>query len=160
MKIKISLLFLLCICILLAGCNMQTASVTNFYYLTQSDYESPQGNIDHEQHKGKPDPLAYKELLNNYLSGPNSKELINPFPNETHLVSITVEQQTATVVLSDHIAQLTGVDLTLACTCLTLTVRDLTGCANVQIRAQNELLDNHQSISINSNSVQFFDTAK
>ena len=98
MKIKIILLFLLCICILLAGCNAQTASVTNFYYLTQPDYESPQGNIDCELHKGQPDPLAYKELLNNYLSGPNSKEFINPFPSETYLVSITVEQQTATVI--------------------------------------------------------------
>ena len=160
MKIKILLLFLLCICILLAGCNAQTASGTNFYYLTQPDYESPQGNIDCELHKGQPDPLAYKELLNNYLSGPNSKEFINPFPSETYLVSITVEQQTATVILSDHIAQLTGVDLSLACSCLTLTVSDLTGCANIQIRAQNELLDNHQSISINANSIYFIDTAE
>ena len=157
MKSKILLLFLLCTCILLVGCNPQTGSNTNFYYLSQASYDSPQGNIGHELCKDKADPLAYNELLNSYLSGPRSNDFTNPFPAETQLISITLEQETATIVLSDHVAELTGIDLTLACTCISLTVKDMTGCANVQIRAQNKLLDNHQFISINTNSIQISD---
>ena len=160
MKSNLRILVFLCICVLLVGCMPKSSAAINFYYLAQTDYNSPQGNIAPELRKGNASPLAYEELLNSYLSGPNSNNLINPFPTETKLISITLEQQTATVVLSDQIAELTGVELTLACTCLSMTVKELTGCANVQIRAQTKLLDNHQAISINTNSVQFFDSAE
>ena len=160
MKIKAYWILLLCAVIILCGCNTQSNFGINFYYPKQADYESTQENIGHEFLNIAPDPLAYTEILNNYLAGPKTKNLTNPFPGGTHLVSISLEQETATLILSDQIAELTGIDLTLACTCLSLTVKNMTGCAIVQIRAQNKLLDNQQSININTNTILLVDNVQ
>lgn len=155
MKVKFFLIFILCLSVLFSGCSSNPADKgINFYYCQNKiDYDAPQGTIGSEFRKEPIDPLAYNELLNQYLKGPKSSGLISPFPADIYLVSFALEQQTAIIVLSDHIAELNGVDLSIACTCLSLTVKDLTGCATVQIRAQNKLLDNKQSVTINTNAI-------
>ena len=155
MKLKSFLICLLCLLIFFSGCNSNPADKgINFYYCqTKIDYDAPQGAIGSEFRNEPIDPLAYNKLLTQYLSGPKSSGLVSPFPEGVYLVSFAIEQQNATIVLSDHIAELNGIDLSIACTCLSLTVKELTGCASVQIRAQNELLDSKQSVTINTNAI-------
>lgn len=151
---------ILAICLVLAGCTTETGRTTlNFYYCTEEfDFGPEDRAIESETRKEILDHLAYRDIIERYLDGPISSKLYNPFPNGTTLISITIEQQTTSIVLNNAFAQLTGINLTIACACLSLTVGEFTGCPKVQISAQNALLDNRQSITIDINELSFVDS--
>ena len=98
-------------------------------------------------------------LLDVYLHGPLDRDYRSPFPVGTALRELTVQDGTATVVISYHLATLTGVDLTVACGCLSLTVMDLTGAESVIITAEDALLDGKKSVTMDRNSLVLMDTA-
>lgn len=151
---------ILIVCIVLFACSTTNNNAQlKFYYCTaQLKFGSGDSPVQSENRKEALDRLAYDRIIEQYLEGPISPDLNSPYPDGTSLISITVEQQTANVILNDAFAQLTGIDLTMACTCLSLTVGELTGCVKVQISAQNALLDNKQSITIDTNSISFVDS--
>lgn len=151
---------ILIVCALLTACEMAHKSAAiNFYYRAeQFSFEPEDSAVIAESRKEILDHLAYNKIIEKYLEGPMSTDLYDPFPDGTTLVSITVDQQTASIVLSNAFAQLTGIDLTVACACLSLTVGELTRCPKVQISAQNALLDNRQSITIDINDLDFADS--
>ena len=133
-------------------------SQTTFYYcIKQADYSSENSAIGSESCSEPIHHLDYNKILENYFSGPNSSELLSPFPAGTKLVSFTLDQQTAHIVLSDHFAELSGVDLTVACACLSITVENMTNCATVTISAEKKLLDNQESITIDTKSLLLTD---
>ena len=96
-------------------------------------------------------------LLDLYLHGPLDQDHRTPFPVGTALRELSVKDSVATVVLSRQFASLTGIDLSLACGCLTLTVMDLTGAETVVISAEDTLLDGAESISMNRESMILID---
>ena len=67
-------------------------------------------------------------LLTALLAGPpQDSELVSPIPAETRVAGWAVEGRTARVELSEEYAQLSGVDLTIADYCITLTLCQLPG---------------------------------
>ena len=96
-------------------------------------------------------------LLDVYLHGPLDKDFRSPFPVGTALRSLNLQDQTAAVMISSHLATLTGVDLTVACGCLALTVMDLTGASTVIITAENALLDGKESVTMDRNNLVLID---
>ena len=159
---------LLCILILMIvlccvfGCSQKdNENQISFYYCNSKvDYTPDDSLIGFEFYNKSIDPFAYDKLLHTYLEGPQSKTLLSPFPNGTTLVSISIEQQTAYITLSDDFAKLTGIKLSIACACIGLTVKNITGCAKVVISAQNALLEQQQSITINTNEIQLTDNIR
>ncbi len=91
-------------------------------------------------------------LFQEYLHGPDSSDFSTTFPSGTALISYQLEGLTAKVVLSDQFATLTGIDLSVACACLSKTIMSLTDCREVIIRAEHAQLDNNNFITISSNS--------
>ena len=156
MRSKLSVLLVLC-CLILSCCGQkETQSQVHFYYCRNSvDYKN--GIISSEVRNEPVDHPEYKELFSAYLAGPHSKGLKSPYPSGTSLISVTVEDQTAHLVLNDKFAELTGIRLSVACTCLALTVKDVTGCATVEIRAQNALLDSQRTITVDTNAIALTD---
>ena len=106
---------------------------------------------------GHQEDLSY--LLNIYLLGPLDRNYRSPFPVGTALESIVVDGTQATVVLSRQFANHNGIDLTLACACLTMTVMDLTGAESVTISADGSQLDGKSSITMDRSSMILTDTA-
>lgn len=159
MKYKAILSLILTVCFVLFGCGVgNTSTDIRFYYCSANmDYGPEDMAVKPETRKETLDPLAYAQLVEKYLEGPVSSSLHSPFPEGTKLVSITVDQQAANIVLTNDFASLTGIDLTVACACLSLTVREITGCAKVQISAENTLLDNKQAITMDTNELVFMD---
>lgn len=100
------------------------------------------------------DPLA---LINLYLAGPNSERLINPFPSDLSAHKLETKDNTASIVLSTQITKLSGIDLTMACSCLTLTLFELTECTSVEISVEGQLLSGQQSILIHHDDLIFAD---
>ena len=98
-------------------------------------------------------------LLDIYLLGPLDHDYRSPFPVGTALISITVDGVHASLVLSRQFANHNGIDLTLACACLTMTVMDLTGVETVTISADESQLDGKASITMDRSSMILTDTA-
>ena len=158
MKFKIPVFILFICSLFLCGCHKEdTTTQAKFYYRNNQVNYKDNGTIGSESYAGTLDPLAYNELINAYLSGPNSQDLSNPFPTGTTLVALTIEQDKASVTLTSNFADITGIDLTIACACLSLTVKEITGCGTAEISAQDALLDNQQSIIIDTNAIQLTD---
>lgn len=73
------------------------------------------------------------ELLAQLLAAPASDGLRSPFPAGTKLQKISVAGGRATVDLSEQYAQLSGIDLSVADCCVTLTLTQLTGINAVRV---------------------------
>ncbi len=96
-------------------------------------------------------------LLNQYVAGPDSENLTNPFPSDLVVLSVETNRDTTRILLDEQIAKLSGLELTLACTCLSLTLFDLYPCSSVEISANNSLLDGQESILITNDTLIFSD---
>lgn len=133
----------------------------NCYYLSKSiQYNTPNAVISCEQIDGA--QLMNQSLgqfLRQYLKGPDSEELISPFPAGTFLVHLTIDDQTVRIRLSSAFATLSGHNLTLACACLTLTVLDYTGLTYVSISVNDTALDDQIIITLDRNSIILLDPA-
>ncbi len=125
-----------------------------YHYLRAPE---PNGEIDHgsadsviapEIREGDGHQGDYNYFLDIYLLGPLDRDFRSPYPVGTSLKGFTWEDGAATVLLSDHFGSLSGIDLTLACGCLTLTVMDLTGADTVTITAEDTLLDGKESVTM------------
>lgn len=136
----------------------------NFYYLRDQSQE----NIHH----GSDDSVIVPEiregyglrddvslLLKSYLAGPVSDTCRSPFPAGTVLKNWSMDGTTLCVTLSNQLAGLTGVDMTLACACLSKTLMELTGASAVRIQAESLELDGKVSITMNQSILILLDEA-
>ena len=96
-------------------------------------------------------------LLKEYLTAVPADGFVSPFPLGLSIVSFEVDALTAKIVLTDRIALLSGIDLILACSCLTQTIMGLTDCHEVIISAESKLLDGEKFITLNQNSYLLLD---
>ena len=72
-------------------------------------------------------------LLNALLDGPSDETLKSPFPSGTTLLSLKLEGSRARVDLSSHYGTLSGMALTLADYCITLTLTQLPEITTVSV---------------------------
>ena len=99
----------------------------------------------------------YSYLVDRYLRTNPGEGFAPTFPNDLYLAKFKLEGLTAKVVLSDRIADLTGMDLTIALTCLAHTVMSITGCQEVIVRALSRQLDGQNFITLNRDSYLLID---
>ena len=81
-----------------------------------------------------------RRLAEALLDAPEDAGLLSPFPEGTRLRKLTVARGRATVDLSAEYARLSGVDLSIADYCLTLTLTQLPGIYAVRITADGREL--------------------
>lgn len=152
---------LLLVLLLLCGCgnnkdNMQTP-VLFYYPNTTVSYNSSDAVISAEIREGEGYTSDIVKLLNLYLSGPLSDAYKSPFPSGTTAVSAFLADSTLTVELSTEFADLKGLDLTIACACLTKTAIALTGCDSTRIYVGDEKLDGNTYINLDVNDLLLID---
>lgn len=157
------LCILLALCLLpLLGCVQPEDPIENpvfFYYRQKAlTYDNENSVITKELRDAgrRTDDISY--LLEQYLQGPESETLLATFPRGSQ-VSFQVLENTAVIVVNDKFATLTGIDLSLACACLTLTVCELTGTEHTLIQGQDVLLDGNQSIYMSKSSILLLDSS-
>jgi len=161
MKIKIiSLLILL---LFLSGCTSEYAMIdvpVKFYYVyNQVEFGTESGVIKEtvREAKGHRDDYAY--LINQYLNGPITYDCISPFPAGTTLKELNWDQNRVQIVLSPEITTISGMDLIIACACLTRTTADIFGVNTVQIRASSGLLNGEEMLTFQTESFRYLDQA-
>lgn len=158
MKRLIALLALFCI--LLCGCSKQQDiddPVTFYYPRASIEYVQSEIVIGTESRESSGFDSDLTGLLNLYVAGPESAELVNPFPEDCSVVSAVTENGSCTIVLSDSFADLTGLQLSMACTSLGMTAAKITSSESVVIRTESRLLDGEETRSYQASSVHFKD---
>lgn len=154
------LMLLLCIACL-CSCKSDSESYedpVSFYYLTDPvSFETNAGILSPEIREAKIFHNNTSEILNHYFSGPVNEGFASPFPPGLSVVSLVRNDGIITLTLNDAIASLTGSDLSISCVCIALTIIEYTGCQEVEIQAQNMLLDGKTSITISEQNLYLRD---
>lgn len=164
MKKKISVLLLISLCIPLWGCQPKTEPVKSpvtFYYCREEFDHGKEDSVilgEIRDQAGFEDNLT--GLLDIYLQGPVSENLHSTFPYGTVVREYRVEDTTAVLTLSHQLSLAEGMDLTIACACLTKTVLELTGLDTVRIYTQTANLENNSYIQMDRNTLLLIDSTE
>ncbi len=97
------------------------------------------------------------KLLNDYMKGSQSDNLARTFPTGVSLLAMTVEGDTADLVLSAQMSHLKGIDLIIACACLTKTTMELTGVKTVVLHTKRQLLNGISKIVMDESCLLLLD---
>ena len=154
---------------LLAGCSSETPpqKPVDFYYPVEAIYtenysegadghSSPVIRSEAAESLGHENDYAY--LLNLYFRGPRDHSLHNPFPKNLTVVDLRLSGPTFVVTVSREFADLMGIDLTIAASCIAKTVQGLTGLNTTQLEAQGATLDGSSQITISCDRLLEQDT--
>ena len=160
MKRWISFLLMFALLIALLACGTERlVAPGNFYYCrAETAFGTDQGVIAAEERElwGVSDDIG--AMLELYLRGPvNNTLLISPFPRDTTLVDWKQTQNTLRINLSEEFAALNGIDLTIACACISRTFLELTDVTTIRISAENALLDGKHSIIMTGSNLAYAD---
>jgi len=143
------------------GCSGQTAQkdgqVAFYYKRAHLDYNSAEGVITYEFREPQEHWGDLTNVLNAYLDGPKASELTNVFPEDCDVLMFSVLEDVANVHLSSSFVRLQGVNLTVACVCLTKTVLELTPAKTVRISAEGVTLAGEQYLELDAQSVLLYD---
>lgn len=131
-----------------------------FYYcVTASDYNVGSTSLVAEHRVDVPSD-SLLDAMTIYLKGPLSEDLQAPFPSGLSLVGVYQNNKTVYLTFSRELAYLTGLDLTIACACVTLTALDISGADQVEIRTVAGLLDGQRAIIMDKNTLLLLDTVQ
>ncbi len=149
--------------LLLSACTPAAGNIqapVNFYYPRETfDYDAPDGVIASEVRESA-DCADENEILQRYFRGPEDPMFQRPFPAATELVSLQLQENVATIILTDNISTLTGMDLTLACACIAKTAIDILNVEQVTIQAQTQSLGGQTSITLTLEDLLLLDSSK
>ena len=127
MKRMICLICALLIAVSFTGCaqgNEKLFKPVNFYYSTNPDhYEKDAITAERRESQGYENDL--EGLIQLYLDGPLSNNYINPFPDHVTVNSVVINSTNVELRVSEEFAQLSDIEMTTACACLTMTVLEL-----------------------------------
>lgn len=145
--------------ILLGSCgnnNKPADEPVNFYYRTpETEFGTQDTLIIAQIREAKGHSQDYHYLISQYLNGPTTYDCISPFPGGTTLEELDVDKVKARIVLSPHIATLSGSELMLACACMTKTVLEMTGVDAVQISTSKGTLNGKEFITLTADSFAY-----
>lgn len=129
-----------------------------FYYCTATiSYDSDTGVIASEVRETEGFGGDLMSILNLYLQGPLSNQLSSPFPNGSRVEWLNQIGPEITLIVNQPFAQLTGIDLTLACACLSKTLFSLTDAQTLKIHGGHTNLDGNDYIILTRDSLLLLD---
>lgn len=131
--------------------------VTFYYRRSHILYEGIHGVVAPEIQEANSSKNDVNALLEQYFQGPISADMHTTFPGGTKLLSITIQNELAHVLVTSHFSNLKGMDLTIACACITMTVMELTGVEAVEIKADRVLLNDAESIIMDRETLLLLD---
>lgn len=149
---------------LLTGCTKAPDTDSNtvvFYYIYKEiEYGTSSGVIRPSVVEVKEDFGNYEKLLAKYFNGPTNYDCISPFPAGITLEGLEIDRNKAQILLSPHLATISGSQLTVALACLTRTVIEMTDVQTVEIRIQDNQINGADSLTLSLNNFTYFDDTK
>lgn len=147
MKRRLSLLLAAALLLTAVSCAApETAAQEGYalYYLTDTELHQGGDAIAAEYCALElpEDPArAAERLLERYWQGPQSEDLTSPLPAGLQLLSVEEQAGRLTLDVSGQYGALSGVELTLADSCLTLTLTQLSGIYSVTVLVRGRALE-------------------
>ena len=130
-----------------------------FYYLCrETKYGIADGVISSEERETVHIQNDLYALMQAYLKGPQTPALTRAVPANVMLETIQAEDGTLVLTLSPEFAQLSGIELSIACACLSMTLLDYTQVQTVQIIASGSSLSDSDRITMTRESVLLMDS--
>lgn len=124
------LALILALTLCLSGCTRVTPQNTVSFYYPRNPQQKAASSSDPfyavEKREITDNTSNLRYLLSLYLQGPLSDNSVSPFPSGTRLVTLDLHAGQLYIQLSREFGRLSGIDLTIACTCISLTCFDLT----------------------------------
>lgn len=158
MKRFISLLLIVVLFVSFGACSKNNNESVLFYYLkTDFKFGTDQTIITPEKRDAAGHYNQYDKLMEAYLSGPIDSAYSSPFPSGTSLISLEINNTRAHIVVSSHLATLSGHKLTIACACIGKTLLEMVDVRSVEIKAQDSLLNGMQSVILSENDLFLWD---
>lgn len=153
------LLCLLLCALLLAGCEKSERIVSPglFYYPRAEVSYGEDGVIGSEERETAGHEVDYFFLMSQYLHGPQDPALRSALPQNTALLSAEVDGTLFKLTFTQELSELSGLDLTIACACVTLTCLSLFHVEQVCIQADGALLDGEPSITMDESCLILVD---
>lgn len=145
MKKRYSLYIIIILLLSLCSCAVKQqppeGSVA-FYYQRSSIHPAESNAVISKDYQVLSVPSSdYISVLKTYLQGPVSDPLHRVFPTGITLIELDIHGKQADVVLSGTFDALEGMEQTIFCACLTLTVCDLTGAEQLSIYREQDAAD-------------------
>lgn len=163
MKKTLSLLACLGLLLSLASCAQQSSAVPEvpfaYYYRTaEVGYSGEDGVIRSELRDVAGHEGDLHWIIRDYLKGPQSPDLISPFPKETEALTCKIEDGTLFLQVDKSFANMTGIELSLAASCIAATCFGLEEVEAVSIYVSTGLLDGKPSIRISRDTLLLRDS--
>lgn len=159
MKRMTALILCLILTLGLFGCEQpELRTPGTFYYLrAETAYSGPDGVFAPEQREldGIREDLG--AILELYCRGPVTDGLESPLPQDASLRSYSVEEGVLTLEFSGELAQLDGIELTLAASCLSRTFLELTDARKLVLMADGALLGGQNALSLSAADLELQD---
>lgn len=158
MRKLITFLLLSAIALSLFGCSFSgNKSEITFYYTVNSDSFDGSDNFIVPYVTNRHASSNYQDQLDIYFAGPEKSSCESPFPNGTVLEAFESSKNKAHLTLSSQFAELSDIDLMIACACITRTVIELTKVNFVQICVKDTQLLGEDSLTFDLNSFTYSD---
>lgn len=159
MKRILPFLLLLSLLLSVTACSAEKLQDPGTFYYRRTDtaFEGTDGVIVPEERELQGIRGDLEALLQTYFAGPTEEGLESPFPRDTRLLNWNMTGTTLNLNLSDSFAQLSGVDLTIACACICKTFTGLTEADTILIQADGALLGGNSYIKISADMLSLAD---
>lgn len=161
MKRLVSLVLAVLLLLTFSGCVRNSDNYkapANFYYQNTSvKFFEADSVIAHEIRETVNYDGDIVAILNTYLKGPVSDKLLSPFPAGLQVVTTQRINDYIVITLSKEFSSLSGLDLTIACSCICATIMELTGCEIIEFKSEEPLPDNLTTLVFTYDDLYFID---
>ena len=147
---KRAITLILCLSLALCACTTEQFLEPGTFYYHRADigYQGSEGVVAPETRELSGISQDLDALLALYCAGPLDPELSSPLPTDAQLLSSTVKDEVLTLRFSKALAQLNGVELTVAAGCLARTFLPLSGAKKLILTADGALLGSDTSLTV------------
>ena len=121
---------------------------TFYYHRTDTTFRGDEGVVAPEERELAGVSGNLEAMLRLYCDGPKEPGLENPLPPDAVLLSHTLYNQVLTLRFNAALAQLSGVELTVAAGCLARTFQPLTGASTLILTAEGAFLNGDTSLTV------------
>ena len=122
------------------------------------DFNSPTPLIVEFTQQTNSIPQHYEQIINQYLRGPASADLISPFPAEIQLKAFEISSNQSSITLSYYTKNFSNSRRTIAFACLTKTLVSLTGINAVEIIVEDMDSDAQEIFNFSIDSFLYIDS--
>ena len=144
---KRMILLLLCLSILLSACTVPQAGTGDVFYYPSSGTEQI-GSFFCPEPRELPEHAELTQLLELYCEGPVTPGLEHSLPADAKIHSSSVEDGVLNLHFGPELAQISGVELTVAASCLAQTFLERCGAHTLVLTAEGALLNGETALRL------------